>query len=124
VSCADCDELVEADSLMSWEREVPVKLRMAESGPMSEKPICVMTALRTTAVNHPSHPALGLYIGSLYHYLCFAMHSAYTATHSVAVLLFDWSNLHCGACRRKWQLTDTDLCPCGETQTMSHIVES
>ena len=31
---------------------------------------------------------------------------------------------HCGACRRKWQFTDTDLCPCGETQTMSHIVES
>jgi len=31
---------------------------------------------------------------------------------------------HCGACRRKWRLTDTDLCPCGETQKMSHIVES
>jgi len=31
---------------------------------------------------------------------------------------------HCGACRRKWWLTDTDLCPCSETQTMSHIVES
>ena len=31
---------------------------------------------------------------------------------------------HCGACRRKWRLTDTDLCPCGETQTMSRIVES
>ena len=31
---------------------------------------------------------------------------------------------HCGACRRKWRLTDTDLCPCRETQTMSHIVES
>jgi len=31
---------------------------------------------------------------------------------------------HCSACRRKWRLTDTDLCPCGETQTMSHIVES
>jgi len=31
---------------------------------------------------------------------------------------------HRGACRRKWRLTDTDLCPCGETQTMSHIVES
>jgi len=30
----------------------------------------------------------------------------------------------CGACRRKWQLTDTDLCPCGKTQTISHIVES
>jgi len=31
---------------------------------------------------------------------------------------------HCGACRRKRRLTDTDLCPCGETQTMSHIVKS
>jgi len=31
---------------------------------------------------------------------------------------------HCGACRSKWRLTDTDLCPCGETQMMSHIVES
>ena len=31
---------------------------------------------------------------------------------------------HCGACRRKWRLTDADLCPCGETQTMFHIVES
>jgi len=30
---------------------------------------------------------------------------------------------HCGACRTKWWLTDTDLCPCGETQTMSHIVK-
>ena len=29
---------------------------------------------------------------------------------------------HCSACRRKWRLTDTDLCPCGETQMMSHIV--
>jgi len=31
---------------------------------------------------------------------------------------------HCGACNRKWRLTDTDLCPYGETQTMSHIVKS
>ena len=31
---------------------------------------------------------------------------------------------HCGACRRKWRLTDTDLCRCGETKMMSHIVES
>ena len=31
---------------------------------------------------------------------------------------------HCGACRRKWRLADTDLCPCGKIQTMSHIVES
>ena len=21
---------------------------------------------------------------------------------------------HCGTCRRKWRLTDTDLCPCGD----------
>ena len=28
------------------------------------------------------------------------------------------------ACRRKWRLADTDLCSCGETQTMSHIFES
>jgi len=31
---------------------------------------------------------------------------------------------HCGACRRKWRLTGTDLCPCGDTQTMFHIVKS
>ena len=30
---------------------------------------------------------------------------------------------HCSACRRKWRLTDTDLCPCGKTQMMFHIVE-
>ena len=30
---------------------------------------------------------------------------------------------HCSARRRKLRLTDTDLCPCGETQTMSHIVK-
>jgi len=31
---------------------------------------------------------------------------------------------HCGACRKKWWLTDTDLCPCVETQTMLYIVKS
>jgi len=31
---------------------------------------------------------------------------------------------HCCSCRRKWQITDIDLCPCGETQMMSHIVKS
>jgi len=31
---------------------------------------------------------------------------------------------HCGACRRNWRLRDTDLCPCGKTQMMCHIVES
>ena len=31
---------------------------------------------------------------------------------------------HCGACKGKWWLTDTDLCHCGESQMISHIVES
>jgi len=33
---------------------------------------------------------------------------------------FHTEQRHYGACRRKWRLTDTDLCPCGETQTISH----
>lgn len=37
---------------------------------------------------------------------------------------FRTSQCHCGACRRIWGLTDTGLCPCGETETMIHIVES
>ena len=31
---------------------------------------------------------------------------------------------YCGACRMKWRLTDSDLCPCGETRTIFHIVKS
>ena len=31
---------------------------------------------------------------------------------------------HCGAFKKKWKLSDSDQCSCGETQTMSHIVES
>jgi len=31
---------------------------------------------------------------------------------------------HCGACRKKWRLTDTDLCPCGKIQMMSNVVIS
>jgi len=60
--CADCDVLMDADSYMSWQRDVPVKLRMADSGPLSEKPVSVMTALRSTAENFPDHPALGEWI--------------------------------------------------------------
>ena len=52
--------MMDADSFVSWEREVPVKLHMAESGPLSEKPISVVTALKTTAEKYPDHPALGL----------------------------------------------------------------
>ena len=31
---------------------------------------------------------------------------------------------HCNACRKKWGFTDNELCDCGETQTMLHIVNS
>jgi len=31
---------------------------------------------------------------------------------------------HCGAGKKKWNQAATDLCPCGEKQTMSHIVDS
>ena len=54
----------------------------------------------------------------LHHFLSSALAWRHTSSNSVT------NNYCCGACRRKWQLTDTDLCPCGETQTMSHIVES
>jgi len=47
-----------------------------------------------------------------------------TRMSKYVIMLFQWLQGHCGARRRKWQLTDTDLCPCGETQTMFHIVES
>jgi len=31
---------------------------------------------------------------------------------------------HCGACKKKRNQAAADLCPCGEKQTMSHIVDS
>jgi len=36
------------------------------------------------------------------------------------------SGLHrvTGAFKKKWNQAATDLCPCGEKQTMSHIVDS
>jgi len=27
-------------------------------------------------------------------------------------------------CRKKWGLTDNEMCACGDIQTMSHIVDS
>jgi len=30
---------------------------------------------------------------------------------------------HCGACEKKWKLSDSDQCSCCKTQTMSHIDE-
>ena len=31
---------------------------------------------------------------------------------------------HCRACHKKWGLADSDLCDCGEVQTMSHIANT
>jgi hypothetical protein len=31
---------------------------------------------------------------------------------------------HCRACRKKWGLCSSDLCECGEVQTMSHLVDA
>ena len=31
---------------------------------------------------------------------------------------------HCGACRKRWWQADSDLCACGQPQTMSDIVDS
>jgi len=31
---------------------------------------------------------------------------------------------HCNACRKKWGFTDNELCDCGKTQTVLHIVNS
>ena len=31
---------------------------------------------------------------------------------------------HCRACHKRWGLTDSELCDCGEVQTMAHIVNS
>jgi len=31
---------------------------------------------------------------------------------------------HCGACKKNWNQAATEMCPCGEKQTMSHVVDS
>lgn len=56
------DEVIPAESLMSCSRDVPVKLRMAVSGPLAEKPLTVMTAMIQSASKYADHTALGLFI--------------------------------------------------------------
>ena len=41
-----------------------------------------------------------------------------------AVNRFRTDQGHCRACHKRWGLTDSDLCDCGEVQTMSHIVNT
>jgi hypothetical protein len=53
------DSVLPASSLISWERNTPVALRLGDSGPLAEKPISVMTAMKRTVDKYPDHPALG-----------------------------------------------------------------
>jgi hypothetical protein len=57
-SKTDIDDLLPADSYISCIKNRPVKLHLSESGPLGEKPITVMTALRKTAEKFAEHPAL------------------------------------------------------------------
>lgn len=52
------DDVLPASSLMSWERDKPVTLRLGNSGSLSEKPISIMTAMKKTVDKYPDHPAL------------------------------------------------------------------
>lgn len=52
------DELLPADKLWTADGTEAVKLRLEASGPLSEKPITVMTALRQTVEKAPNHPAI------------------------------------------------------------------
>ena len=51
-------------------------------------------------------------------------HRCSSSTTVVSPEPFPHRQGHCGACKKKWKLSDSDQCSCGETQTMSHIVES
>jgi len=52
--------------------------------------------------------------------------SLHVLMHLRGIRYVNFVTLTCygGTCRRIWRLTDTDLCSCGDTQTISHIVES
>ena len=57
-SHAGPDELAAADSYMTWLGSEAVKLYVEGSGPASETPISVMTALKQTVKKSAHHPAL------------------------------------------------------------------
>ena len=47
-----------------------------------------------------------------------------TLTLDQGQFFYLWDQGHCGSCWKKWGVAATDVCPCGEHQTMSHIVNS
>jgi len=50
------------------------------------------------------------------------LYSAFTATPPQGAQV--WITVLPPNCRRKWRITNSDLCPWGETQMIFHIVES
>jgi len=45
----------------------------------------------------------------------------------VVVVLVNWFRIglgHCASCLNKWGMSPSELCACGDTGTMSHIMES
>ncbi len=55
------DEVLAADSLITWHHDTAVKLRMDTSGPLAEKPISIPTMFQNTANKLPNHLAIGKY---------------------------------------------------------------
>jgi len=71
--------------------------------------------------------ALGISCDSNFYYWTFNTFVEHTCSPSTTVVSpeqFRTGQGHCGACKKKWKLSDSDQYCCGETQTMSHIVES
>lgn len=54
------DEIIEADSVVTWHRNEAVKLRMQSSGPLSEKPISLPTLLLNASRNYADKTALAV----------------------------------------------------------------
>lgn len=53
------DELLPAESIVSWDAETPVKLRISDSGLLALRPVSVMTAMSQIVDKFPNHDALG-----------------------------------------------------------------
>ena len=58
------DTVIAADSLLSWARDQPVKLRMTEKGHNADRPVSVITLLRNSVKQYPNVPALGKNAGT------------------------------------------------------------
>jgi len=54
------DELLPADRIWTWNRDEPVKIRLAESGPAAEKPISIPSMFENTVKKHPNALAMAV----------------------------------------------------------------